>query len=121
MTQPQGFEVEEQGELVCKLERALYRLSNLDELVTQTYIDLNIATLGLHRGNADHNLYIGSPPPDSYTVLVLCEDDIMLTDNAAKGLQSVKESLTKEIQDVRLRACTQSSTYGYTSPTCKKD
>jgi hypothetical protein len=36
MTQPQGFEVEEQGDLVCKLERALYRLSNLDELVTET-------------------------------------------------------------------------------------
>jgi hypothetical protein len=79
MKQPKGFDVKGNEELVCKLEKSLYRLKQSPRMWYKKF-DTCMLGLGLTRRKVDHCVYF-KLICDHIIYLVLYVDDMLLIRN----------------------------------------
>nr|KYP60346.1 Retrovirus-related Pol polyprotein from transposon TNT 1-94 [Cajanus cajan] len=100
MTQPEGFEVQGKGNLVCKLRKSLY---GLKKVLRQWYKKFNefMSHSGFHRCEEDHCYYVKNYV-DSYIMLALYVDDMLITGSSMEKINRLKQQLPEgfEMKDL---------------------
>ena len=94
MEQPQGFEFKGQEKLVCKLKKSLY---GLKQAPRQWYLkfDSFMAEQGYSRCNSDHCVYFKRLENDSYIILCLYVDDMLVAGSNMDHISELKQQLAK--------------------------
>ena len=91
MAQPLGFTIPGHEHLVCKMNRALYRLRQSPRMWYKR-IDTYLRSLGLTRSNSNYNMYyLGTGL--NRLVLVLYVDDLFLSGGNLQQIQWLKTKL----------------------------
>jgi hypothetical protein len=92
MDQPQGFEVKGKENLVCRLKKNLY---GLNQAPRQWYIkfDIFMAEQGYNRCNSDHCVYFKRLYDDSYIILCLYVDDMLVAGSNMDHIKELKQQL----------------------------
>jgi hypothetical protein len=80
MEQPEGFELSNNPDLVCKLKKTLYGLKQAPRAWYQR-LDTYLKDKGFKRGIVDNNLYIKTEDNDLFIVLVYVDDIIFGCNN----------------------------------------
>jgi len=93
MKQPQGFTVQGNESLVCKLRRSLYGLKQAPRQWYKKF-DSFICNTGFTRCNADHCCYVKSFK-SSYIILLLSIDDILTAGGSMEEINKLKNQLSK--------------------------
>jgi hypothetical protein len=93
MEQPEGFELFDNPELVCKLKKYLYGLKQAPRAWYHK-MDMYLKDKGFKRGTIDNNLYIKTKGNDLLIVLVYVDDIIFgcNKDSLVKWFASAMES-----------------------------
>ena len=94
MEQPEGFEVGEAGELVCKLGKGLYGLKQAARLWNRRIRDF-LKSMGFTQMQSDHCVYINK---DSGVILALWIDDIIMFSSTLTAITTVKNQLRAEFE-----------------------
>ncbi|RVW67710.1 Retrovirus-related Pol polyprotein from transposon TNT 1-94 [Vitis vinifera] len=94
MIQPEGFIVQGQDNLVCKLRKSLY---GLKQALRQWYkkFDNFMHRIGFKRCEADHCCYVKSFD-NSYIVLLLYVDDMLIAGSDIEKINNLKKQLSKQ-------------------------
>ena len=92
---PQGFEVEDIANHVCKLKKALYGLKQ-DPRSWYGRIDSFLISMGFTKTKADPNIYMNIMD-DEPVILLLYVDDLFLTGNE-KQMKDFKKNLVEEFE-----------------------
>jgi FtsZ-interacting cell division protein YlmF len=82
MEQPEGFQLSDNPDFVCKLKKALYGLKQAP-LAWYYKLDKYLQDKGFKRGTVDNNLYIKTEGNDLLIVLVYVDDIIFRSNNAS--------------------------------------
>ena len=92
MAQPQGFEVKGKENLVCKLKKSLY---GLKQAPRQWYLkfDRFLHEHGYNRCHSDYCAYFKRLDDDSYTILCLYVDDMLVAGFNMDHIQGLKQQL----------------------------
>jgi FtsZ-interacting cell division protein YlmF len=93
MEQPEGFELSDNPDLVCKLKKSLYGLKQAPHAWYHR-LDTYLKDKGFKRGTVDNNLYIKTEGDDLLIVLVYVDDIIFRCnkDSLVKWFASSMES-----------------------------
>jgi hypothetical protein len=93
MEQPEGFELSDNPDLVCKLKKALYGLKQAPR-AWYHILDTHLKDKGFKRGTIDNNLYIKTKDNDFLIVLVYVDDIIFICnkDSLVQWFSSTMES-----------------------------
>ena len=94
LKQPEGFEVEEQSHLVCKLRKALYGLKQGSRQWYQKF-DTFMASKAFTRSNEDHCLYTKKLSDGSLMILILYVDDMLIAGKSMVAIESLKQALSE--------------------------
>ncbi|RVW51035.1 Retrovirus-related Pol polyprotein from transposon TNT 1-94 [Vitis vinifera] len=94
MNQPEGFIVQGQENLVCKLRKSLY---DLKQAPRQWYkkFDNFMHRIGFKRCEADHCCYVKSFD-NSYIILLLYVDDMLIVGSDIEKINNLKKQLSKQ-------------------------
>ena len=76
--QPDGFPLCKDGDMVCKLKKALYGLKKAPR-VWYARLDKYLLRLGFRKGNADNNLYLRTSEDGVLIIEVFVDDIIVIT------------------------------------------
>ena len=101
LTQPEGFVEKGQEHLVCKLKKALYGLKQASRSWYEK-IDSFFLQQGFMRSKSDPNLYTKFDEQGYIVLISLYVDDLIITGNAEKLIDEIKEQLSKvfEMKDL---------------------
>ena len=96
MQQPEGFQEEENEQLVCKLRRSIYGLKQASR---QWYLKFanTITTFGFQENKFDECIYL-KVSGNKFIFLILYVDDILLATNSLSLLHETKEYLSKNFE-----------------------
>ena len=94
MIQLEGFIVQGQENLVCKLKKSLY---GLKQALRQWYkkFDSFMHKIGFKRCEADHCCYVKFFD-NSYIILLLYVDDMLIAGSSIKEINNLKKQLSKQ-------------------------
>ena len=93
MIQPEGFIVQKQKNLVCKLRKSLYGLKQAPRQWYKKF-DSFMHKIGFKRCKADHCCYVKSFE-NSYIILLLCVDDMLIAGSSIEEINNLKKQLSK--------------------------
>jgi hypothetical protein len=96
MEQPEGFELSDNPDLVCKLKKDLYELKQAPRAWYQR-LDMYLKDKGFKRGTVDNNLYIKIKDNDLLIVLVYV-DDIIFGCNKDSLVQWFSSTMESEFE-----------------------
>jgi hypothetical protein len=101
LTKPEGFVEKGQEHLVCKLKKALYGLKQAPRSWYEK-IDSFFLQQGFMRRKSDPNLYTKFDEQGYIVLISLYVDDLIITGNAEKLIDEIKEKLSKvfEMKDL---------------------
>ncbi|RVW88410.1 Retrovirus-related Pol polyprotein from transposon TNT 1-94 [Vitis vinifera] len=94
MIQPEGFIVQGQENLVCKLRRSLYGLKQAPRQWYKKF-DNFMHRIGFKRCEADHCCYVKSFD-NSYIILLLYVDDMLIAGSDIEKINNLKKQLSKQ-------------------------
>lgn len=94
MDQPAGFTVKSKKVLVCKLNRSLYGLKQASRCWNETFTNF-LLNNGYKQSKSDTCLYIKNDG-DSFIIIVLFVDDLLIACNCLKLLNNEKDILKKQ-------------------------
>ncbi|RVW74857.1 Retrovirus-related Pol polyprotein from transposon TNT 1-94 [Vitis vinifera] len=94
MIQPEGFIVQGQENLVCKLRKSLYGLKQAPRQWYKKF-DNFMHRIGFKRCEADHCCYIKSFD-NSYIILLLYVDDMLIAGSDIEKINNLKKQLSKQ-------------------------
>ena len=97
MTQPKGFEVVGEENMVCKLEKSLY---GLKQSPRQWYKRFDKFIMGLKytRSKYDHCVYFRKLQDGSFIYLLLYVDDMLIASKSQKEIEKLKTQLNREFE-----------------------
>jgi len=106
MAQPQGFEVKAKEKQVCRLKKSLY---GLKQAPRQWYLkfDSFMAEQGYSRCNSDHCVYFKRLDNDSYIILCLYVDDMLVVGSNIDHIRELKHQLAQSFDMKDLGAAKQ--------------
>ena len=92
MAQPQGFEVKGKENLVCKLKKILYGLTQAPQ---QWYLkfDRFMQEHGYNRCHSDYCIYFKRLDDDNYIILCLYVDDMLVARSNMDHIKGLKKQL----------------------------
>ena len=93
MIQPEGFIVQGQENLVCKLRKSLYHLKQAPKQWYKKF-DSCMHRIGFKRCEADHCCYVKSID-NSYIILLLYVDDMLIAGSSIEEINNLKKQLSK--------------------------
>ena len=93
MIQPEGFIVQGQENLVCKLRKSLYGLKQAPKQWYKKF-DSFMHRIGFKRCEADHCYYV-KLFGDSYIILLLYVDDMNIAESSIEEINNLKKQLSK--------------------------
>jgi hypothetical protein len=96
MEQPEGFQLSDNHDFVCKLKKALYGLKQAPRAWYHR-LDMYLQDKGFKRGTIDINLYIKTKGNDLLIMLVYA-DDIIFGSNNASLVQWFSFSMQSEFE-----------------------
>jgi hypothetical protein len=101
LTQPKGFVEHGQEHLVCKLKKTLYGLKQAPRSWYEK-IDSFFLQQGFMRSKSDPNLYTKFDEQGYIVLIFLYVDDLIITGNAGKLIDEIKEQLSQvfEMKDL---------------------
>ncbi|RVW58633.1 Retrovirus-related Pol polyprotein from transposon TNT 1-94 [Vitis vinifera] len=94
MIQPEGFIVQGQENLVCKLRKSLYGLKQAPRQWYKKF-DNFMHRIGFKRCEADHYCYFKSFD-NSYIILLLYVDDMLIAGSDIEKINNLKKQLSKQ-------------------------
>ncbi|RVW62119.1 Retrovirus-related Pol polyprotein from transposon TNT 1-94 [Vitis vinifera] len=94
MIQPEGFIVQGQENLVCKLRKSLYGLKQAPRQWYKKF-DNFMHRIGFKRCEADHCCYVKSFD-NSYIILLLYVDDMLIVGSDIEKINNLKKQLSKQ-------------------------
>ncbi|RVW83922.1 Retrovirus-related Pol polyprotein from transposon TNT 1-94 [Vitis vinifera] len=94
MIHPEGFIVQRQENLVCKLRKSLYGLKQTPRQWYKKF-DSFIHRIGFKRCEADHCCYVKSFD-NSYIILLLYVDDMLIAGSSIEKINNLKKQLSKQ-------------------------
>ena len=94
MIQPEGFIVQGQESLVCKLRKSLYGLKQAPRQWYKKF-DSFMHRIGFKRCEADHCCYVKSFD-NSYIILLLYVDDMLIAGSSIEKINNLKKQLSKQ-------------------------
>ena len=94
MIQPEGFIVQEQENLVCKLRNSLYGLKQAPRQWYKKF-DSFMHRIGFKRCETDHCCYIKSFD-NSYIIILLYMDDMLIVESSIEEIHNLKKQLSKQ-------------------------
>ncbi|RVX16420.1 Retrovirus-related Pol polyprotein from transposon TNT 1-94 [Vitis vinifera] len=94
MIQPEGFIVQGQENLVCKLRKSLYGLKQAPRQWYKKF-DNFMHRIGFKRCEADHCCYVKSFD-NSYIILLLYVDDMLIAGSDIEKINNLKKQLSKQ-------------------------
>ncbi|KAL6350470.1 hypothetical protein AAG906_019117 [Vitis piasezkii] len=94
MIQPEGFIVQGQENLVCKLRKSLYGLKQAPRQWYKKF-DSFMHRIGFKRCEADHCCYVKSFD-NSYIILLLYVDDMLIAGSDIEKINNLKKQLSKQ-------------------------
>lgn len=92
MRQPEGFTVEGQEHLVCKLKRSIYGLKQSPRC-WNSVLDGKLKKMGFVQTASDPCLYVS---PDEMLIIAIYVDDILLAGESDERMDEVKQALSKQ-------------------------
>jgi len=106
MEQPQGFKVKGKKKLMCRLKKSLY---GLKQAPRQWYLkfDSFMAEQGYIRCNSDHCVYFKRLDNDSYIILCLYVDDMLVAGSNMDHIRELKQQLAQSFDMKDLGAAKQ--------------
>ena len=93
MIQPEGFIVQGQENLVCKLRKSSYGLKQVSRQWYKKF-DSFMHKIGFKRCEADHYSYVKFFD-NSYIILLLYVDDILIAGSSIEEINDLKKQLSK--------------------------
>ncbi|RVW39706.1 Retrovirus-related Pol polyprotein from transposon TNT 1-94 [Vitis vinifera] len=105
MIQPEGFIVQGQENLVCKLRKSLYGLKQAPRQWYKKF-DNFMHRIGFKRCEADHCCYVKSFD-NSYIILLLYVDDMLIVGSDIEKINNLKKQLSKQFEMKDLGAAKQ--------------
>ncbi|KAM7491962.1 hypothetical protein LguiA_034883 [Lonicera macranthoides] len=105
MQQPEGFSVQGNEELVCKLQKSLYGLKQAPRQWYKKF-DGFMQTNGYYKCNADHCCYF-KRFQSSYIILLLYVDDMLVAGSDMDEIRRLKKQLSSEFDMKDLGAAKQ--------------
>ena len=93
MIQPEGFIVQGQENLVCKLRKSSYGLKQVSRQWYKKF-DSFMHKIGFKRCEADHYSYVKFFD-NSYIILLLYVDDILIAGSSIEEINDLKKQLLK--------------------------
>ena len=94
MIQPEGFTVQGQENLFCKLRKSLYGLKQAPRQWYKKF-DSFMHRIRFKRCEADHCCYVTSFD-NSYIILLLYVDDMLIAGSSIKEINNLKKQLSKQ-------------------------
>ena len=94
MSQPEGFIVQEQKSLVCKLRKSLYGLKQAPRQWYKKF-DSFMCRTGFKRCETDHYYYVKFFD-NSYIILLQYIDDMLITRASIEEINNLKKQLSKQ-------------------------
>ena len=94
MSQPEGFIVQEQKSLVCKLRKSLYGLKQAPRQWYKKF-DSFMCRTGFKRCETDHYYYVKFFD-NSYIILLQYIDDMLITGASIEEINNLKKQLSKQ-------------------------
>jgi hypothetical protein len=93
MQQPQGYEVKGKENLVCRLKKSLYGLKKAPR---QWYLkfDRFMIEQGYSRCHSDHCVYFKKLENESFIILLLYVDDMLVAGSNMKDINVLKKNLS---------------------------
>ena len=93
MIQPEGFIIQGQKNLICKLKKSLY---GIKQVLRQWYkkFDSFMHRIRFKRCEADHCYYVKSFD-NSYIILLLYVDDMLIVGSSIEEINNLKKQLSK--------------------------
>ncbi|XP_058782988.1 uncharacterized protein LOC131657627 [Vicia villosa] len=95
MRQPEGYVEKGKDDYVCKLKRSLYGLKQSSRQWNRRF-DKFMARISFIRSQFDHCVYFRFRPGNSFVILLLYVDDILIASNSVEDVMRVKAELNKE-------------------------
>ena len=105
MKQPEGYEVPGKEHLVCRLKKSLYGLKQAPRQWYKKF-DSFMSKSGFHRSEKDQCCYL-KIFTDSYLVLLLYVDDMLIAGSSMKEINTLKARLSSEFEMKDLGAAKQ--------------
>ena len=96
MIQPEGFIIQGQENLVCKLRKSSYGLKQASRQWYKKF-DSFMHKIGFKRCEADHCCYV-KLFDNSYIILLLYVDDILIAGFSIKEINNLKKQLSKQFE-----------------------
>ena len=93
MIQPEGFIVQRQKNLVCKLRKSLYGLKQAPRQWYKKF-DSFMHRIGFKRCEANHCSYVKSFD-NTYIILLLYVDDMLIVGSSIEEINNLKKQLSK--------------------------
>jgi hypothetical protein len=94
--QPEGFQLSEDRDYVCKLKKSLYGLKQAPR-AWYSRLDKHLQQQGFKRGTADNNIYIKLEDKDM-VIIVVYVDDIIFGSSTDKLSKRFVEEMQKEFE-----------------------
>ena len=94
MVQPEGFIVQGQENLVCKLRKSLYDLKQASRQWYKKF-DIFMHRVGFKRCETDHCYYVKSFD-NSYIILLLYVNDMLIVRSSIKEINNLNKQLSKQ-------------------------
>ena len=94
MIQPEGFTIQGQENLVCKLRKSMYGLKQVPRQWYKKF-DSFMHRIRFKRCEADHCCYVKSFD-NSYIILLLYVDDMLIAGSSIKEINNLKKQLSKQ-------------------------
>lgn len=97
MSQPDGFQVNEKEELVCRLHKSLY---GLKQSPRQWYLRFHdfMSRQRYSRSKYDHCVYFKKLQDGSFIYLSIYVDDMLIASKNMKEIEKLKEQMKKEFE-----------------------
>ncbi|KAE8719078.1 hypothetical protein F3Y22_tig00109978pilonHSYRG00092 [Hibiscus syriacus] len=97
MTHPDGFKVAEKEDMVCKLEKSLYRLKQSPRQWYKRF-DKFMIWQKYTRNKYDHCVYLCKLQDGSYIYLILYVDDMLIASRSQTEIVKLKTQLNREFE-----------------------
>src|ERR1051325_1148699 len=97
MRQPEGYVKKGKEDYVCKLNRSLYGLKQSPRQWNRRF-DKFMTRISFVRSQFDHCVYLRFRPGNSFLILLLYVDDILIESNNVEEVMRVKVELNKEFK-----------------------
>jgi hypothetical protein len=99
--QPEGFQLSSDPDCVCKLKKALYGLKQAPR-AWYGRIDGYLCGSGFKRSESEHTLYVKTDSYSNVLIISLYVDDLLITGNNMKEIESFTHDLEKEFEMTNL-------------------